>query len=80
MSKKRFKQRKYSEHKFLKRAGKKNTHHLTPKSRGGRKSKYNELELDIYRHNAWHLLFHNLTLREVIELLERLEQIKASQF
>jgi len=75
----RFKQKKYSEHQFKKRAGKKNKHHLTPKSRGGKKSKYNEAELDIYRHNAWHLLFHNLTLDEVIELLKRFRDAKANQ-
>lgn len=71
-----FKPRKYSEHQFLKRAGSKNTHHLTPKGRGGRKSKYNEVELDIYRHNAYHLLFGNLTFKEAGELLLRMCSIK----
>jgi len=71
---------KRSEHKFKRRAGWLDTHHLRSQKRGGSSRKYNRIELDAYRHDAWHLLFDHLTLREVIELLERLEQIKESQF
>jgi hypothetical protein len=59
-----------------KRSGKFNRHHITPKSRGGKNKKSNILRMDKNRHQAWHLLFNNLKLEEVIELLKRLERLK----
>ena len=54
-------------------------HHLTPRSRGGSSLDSNLLNMDLHRHQAWHLLFKNLTLHEIIELLQRLEKIKLKQ-
>jgi len=53
-----------------------NHHHLTPRSRGGSSLNSNLLTIDMERHNAWHFLFGNKTLQEIIDLLERLKQIK----
>jgi len=60
-------------------------HHLVPKERMKLKN-YNENQVNEHlqrvlilwrtKHDAWHVLFHNLTLREIIELLNRVEQIK----
>lgn len=61
------------------RAKKFNKHHLTAKVRGGDSTESNLLYMDLRRHQAWHLLFNNLTLREIIELLERLEHIKEAK-
>jgi len=67
------------EHKFEYRAGWTDSHHLQPRSRRGQSIGSNLLKLDGYKHSAWHLLFGNLTLHEIIELLQRLERIKNSQ-
>jgi len=56
-----------------------NKHHLKPKSRGGQNLDSNLLKMDISRHNAWHLLFENLTLDEIIKLLERVRKIKKGE-
>ena len=61
------------------RDGRFNKHHLTPKSRGGQAIESNLLRMDISRHNAWHLLFGNLTLPEIIALLKRLYETKERQ-
>lgn len=58
---------------------KRNGHHLIPKSRGGQKIQSNILLIDIKRHNAWHALWGNRTLDEVIELLLRVKHAKESQ-
>jgi len=55
---------------------KKNLHHLTPRSRGGKSTKRNLLDIYIERHIAWHQLFRNRTLKEVISLLKRLDRLK----
>lgn len=55
-----------------------NKHHLKPKSRGGQSLDSNLLDIDIERHNAWHQLWRNLTLEEVISLLIRLKRMKQS--
>ena len=72
--------KKWSDHKFKHRAGWSDKHHLRPKSRGGSDRRYNKITLDAYRHDAYHLLFGNLSLDEVIELLTRLRDKKANQF
>lgn len=69
---------KRSVHQFKRRAGWQDTHHMTPKSRGGEDIGSNRLSLDAYKHDAWHLIFKNKTLREVIEFLERVERIKGN--
>lgn len=60
-------------------------HHLCPKERlklhtenenQVRENYHRILNLWRDKHNAWHLLFHNLTLHEIIELLQRIEKIK----
>jgi hypothetical protein len=61
------------------RAGKFNQHHLRPSSRGGQTISSNLIRMDINRHDAWHLLFNNLTLTEIIEILTRLKNIKKKQ-
>ena len=63
--------------KHWKRSRKFNRHHLRPKSRGGSGGK-NLLRMDTERHKAWHLLFQNLDLDEIIELLQRVKKLKAS--
>jgi hypothetical protein len=60
----------------LKRYRGRNYHHLTPRSRGGRDTKDNLLLTKTYRHQAWHILFDNRTLEEVIRLLIRLSRLK----
>lgn len=59
-----------------KRSGKFNRHHIKPRSRGGDSLESNLLTMDTNRHDAWHLLFSNLTITEIIELLERVAKMK----
>ena len=56
-----------------------NRHHWVNKSRGGKTSKKNISWLKVEKHRAWHILFKNLSLDEVIELLTRLRNIKQCQ-
>ena len=56
-----------------------NRHHLVPKSRGGNTKPGNLLLIDIEKHRCWHVLFKNLNLSEVIQLLQRLRQLKGGQ-
>lgn len=56
-----------------------NKHHLTPRSRGGMDTDWNLLLIKIERHNEWHKIFGNLTLDEIIALLERLRRFKNRQ-
>lgn len=53
-----------------------NRHHMRPKSRGGTKDPKNMLYMKIDRHDAWHLLFGNRTISEVIRLLIRIKRAK----
>ena len=66
----------YYKHQFKDKAGFTNKHHLKPKSKGGKKCPENLLSIDVYRHQAWHLLFGNKTLDEIIDLLIRTRDIK----
>jgi len=61
------------------RSGKFSSHHIKAKSAGGSTIESNLLTLDISRHNAYHLLFGNMDLNQVILLLQRLQQIKKYQ-
>lgn len=45
-------------------------HHITPTSRGGKETPENEMRLDPNIHDAWHTLFGNLLLEEVIAIIE----------
>gem|GEM_PF-2055295 len=63
-------------HKDKRRLRGRNKHHLTPKSRGGRATPNNLLLIEIEKHACWHKIFGLRTLREVIQLLERLDKIK----
>ncbi|MEI6529699.1 MAG: hypothetical protein WCN88_04905 [Candidatus Falkowbacteria bacterium] len=67
---------KWEVHQFKKKARFCDYHHLTSKKKGGKTVLENMFRLNAYKHDAWHLLFKHLTLREIIELLERVEQIK----
>lgn len=64
-------------HKFQKRAGFTDKHHLRP---GKETIPSNLLEMDAYRHDAWHFFFYCLTLNEVIYLLRCLNRRKKSIF
>lgn len=44
-------------------------HHLVPKSRGGHGKMYNILYIPTDKHRAWHFLFGNMTIPEVIKYL-----------
>ena len=56
-----------------------NYHHLIPKCRGGNVNRKNLLLIHEGRHRAWHECFGTLSLSEVIDLLIRLEKVKALQ-
>jgi hypothetical protein len=62
-----------------KKRRKMNRHHLTPKSRGGDRRSSNMLLIEVKRHDAWHYLWGNRTLDEVILLLQRLKQLKEAE-
>ena len=67
---------KHGVHEFKKRAGWKDDHHIELRSRGGSKIESNLLVMDAYRHDAWHLLFSNKTLGEIIGLFKLVKSIK----
>lgn len=48
-------------------------HHIIPKSRHGVKEPGNVLNLERSKHDAWHILFDNKTLDEIIHYLRRLQ-------
>ncbi len=54
-------------------------HHLIPKSRGGHNDKQNLLNLWSDKHHLFHELFGNMTLSEIIILLQRIESAKKNQ-
>jgi len=69
--------RKFSKRKARRQKTKgRNRHHLVPKSRGGSRTPSNLILIDIEKHACWHKIFKNRTLREVIQLLERLDKKK----
>ena len=74
MGKKKKKKRKYA--KKLKRVKGQSEHHILPRSRGGSSNPSNLLRLNIEKHECWHKLFGLRTIREVIELLKRIEEVK----
>jgi hypothetical protein len=54
-------------------------HHLTPRSRFGGNERSNLLLINKVRHVEWHRVFSNLTLDEVIYLLQRIKRAKEAQ-
>lgn len=62
----------------MKKQPNRNHHHLIPRSRGGQNLDSNLLLIKIVRHNNWHVLWRNLTLYEIIQLLRKIQ--KASRF
>jgi hypothetical protein len=64
--------------KAWKRSGEFNKHHLTPRSQGGQSVTSNLLRLDTKRHDAWHAIFCNLRLNEIITLLLYVKQVMES--
>ena len=63
-------------------------HHLIPKERVKLGTVYQDqtdeyfegiLHLWRERHDYWHLLFHNLTLHEIILILQRIEHIQETR-
>ena len=76
MSKKHLREKR-DVHEFKKRAGWSDDHHIDiPSSRGGATIDSNILTMDAYRHDAWHLLFLNRTLNEVINLFKLAKSLK----
>lgn len=71
------KREKWEVHQFKKKASFCDYHHIIiPKSRGGKTTFENMFRLNAYKHDAWHLLFKNQTLDEIIALLQRVKKIK----
>ena len=66
-------------HQYQYRAGWSDHHHLKPRSKGGQSIDSNLLRVDVYRHDAWHLLFKNNSLDDVILILQRLQRIKRAK-
>lgn len=61
---------------YLNRSGWSNKHHLRAKSLGGTDDLSNLIRLDDMRHAAWHLLWGNKTIGEIIAILKRVADIK----
>lgn len=61
---------------FLKRAGRRNKHHILSRNRGGKRTEANLLLMDENRHAAYHLLFGEMTLKEAGLLLLRTHVMK----
>jgi len=66
-------------HYSKRRYGKRNHHHIQPKSRGGNSKPSNILLIDIEKHRCWHRMFGLRNISEVIELLLRLRRFKQGQ-
>lgn len=65
-----FKRKKFNAHQFTGKAGCTDEHHLISRSKGGESLGSNLLRIDVYRHDAWHLLFGNKTINEIVNLLK----------
>lgn len=64
---------------YLKRAGRRNRHHIKARSKGGRYTPQNLILLDERRHSAFHLLFGLKTFREAASILIRAAEMKERQ-
>ena len=54
-------------------------HHLETRANGGGNDRSNLLTIKIEKHKAWHKLFGDLNIDDVIDVLERLKKMKARQ-
>lgn len=63
-----------------KRKGRFVNHHNINKCKNGRSSSPNLIRMDESREKAWHFLFHNLSFKEVAELLIRLDRMKNKSY
>jgi len=61
---------------FIERKGRRNRHHILPKSRRGTRKPSNMILLDENRHAAYHLIFGNKTFEEAARLLLRADEMK----
>jgi hypothetical protein len=61
---------------YLKRAGRRNRHHIRARSKGGSYKPHNLILLDERRHSAFHLLFGLKTFREAAAILIRAAEMK----
>jgi hypothetical protein len=61
-------------------SGKKNKHHIFPQSRGGTWTPRNIIELDTRVHEAFHLIFSNLTFEEASKWLHFVSEQKKLGF
>jgi hypothetical protein len=53
-----------------------NKHHIQTKARGGNSERENILLLKVERHEAWHYLFGQKNIEEIIALLIRVHRLK----
>lgn len=49
-------------------------HHIVPRSRGGSNDPENIMWLSEKKHEAWHILFANKTIPEIIGLLKKIQK------
>jgi hypothetical protein len=54
-------------------------HHIYNKKNGGGEERRNKLRIKQFRHNSWHNLFGDKTIRGAIILLLRLDSAKRKQ-
>jgi len=64
---------------YLRRAGRRNRHHIKARSKGGKYTPANLIMLDERRHSAFHLLFGLKTFREAAAILIRAAEMKEAQ-
>jgi hypothetical protein len=69
--------KKRKDHNFSKRAGSCDHHHDKPSSRGGESLDSNKILMDLYRHDAYHLLFKNRTINEIVFVLKQHRNVKS---
>jgi len=63
---------KRTEHGFATKKKACDHHHLIPRSKGGESIDSNLLKIDIYRHDAFHLLFKDRTIVEIISIFKNI--------
>lgn len=76
MCSKPFRRKKVNVHQFMEKAGCTDEHHLISRSKGGESLSSNLLRIDVYKHDAWHLLFGNKTIDEIVKLLKKFKDYK----
>jgi len=66
-----FNRAKKKKHEFVRRAGCTDGHHIISSTKGGETLSSNLLQIDVYRHDAWHLLFQHKTIDEIVKFLSQ---------